>query len=169
MTPKVLHSGPGDDVLVVLVGHGDERGLHLGLDHPPTSSDDASASVLTPAALGDAVTQMHDTGSYRRLLVVADSCFSGALGAGVVAPGAALVAAAAPDELSQATNRRPGHGHVVGRRLAYLWLWSDAGTDPDLTLGTLSQRLAIDVRWSHVTTYGTPGPTPAWLRDFVTP
>ena len=165
-TGKALGSGAGDDVLVVLVGHGDERGLHVGLEHAPGPED--AASVLTPEALGGAIDQMHADGRFRRLLVVADSCNSGALGALVRAPGSAFVAAARPDEESKATNRDPATGAWLADELAHE-LWREASTNEDQRLGELGRRLFVAVGGSDVTTFATPGPTPARLRDFVTP
>jgi len=155
-----LGTGPGDNLLVFLVGHGGRDGFHLGGTRPADNAGESDAGgLLTGANLRDAARALRDDGRMRRMLIVVESCFGGGLGVPFTedpVDGVLLLSGASPFENSLAANYDPD---------AQLWLADEFAfrlheelSAPDvatLTLDTLYvDRLYPQVRGSHVSIYG---------------
>jgi ABC-type branched-subunit amino acid transport system substrate-binding protein len=169
--PYVLHSGPGDDVLVYVAGHGDVNGIYLGLDNPVLEPG-VSYSVLTPTLLGQTIEQMSAAHAYRRLLVVLEACQSGTFASSVVAPGALLAASAAASEDSLSANYSPKFGTWLADQFSYA-LYEQELAAPDQSLAALFENTLYDeVTGSHVTLSGPHFGTPLLdvkLSEFISP
>ncbi len=167
--PKVIKSGPGDDVYVYLSGHGNQQGLYLGLG-APVPSPDSSFSIVTPDALDQTVAAMSAAGHYRRMLIAVESCESGSLGQGLDAPGALMITAASPVENSLSTNYDPTAVTWLADQFSYQ-LWKAESTMPDSSLDALYQHLYLNVSGSHVSAYGPSFGNTATvsLKEFLTP
>ncbi len=138
-TPKVIASGPGDNVLVYLVGHGDQDGLYLGLgDTVPSPSD--VYSVLTPSALNQTISAMASEQRYRCLLVAVEACQGGVFGTGLTAPGTLLVSAASPVEDSVSANYDPSLRTWLADQFSFQ-LWSAEAQASTTSLDELYRRL----------------------------
>jgi glycosylphosphatidylinositol transamidase (GPIT) subunit GPI8 len=167
-TPKVIGSGPGDDVFVYMAGHGNDNGLYLGLGQPVPSTT-TNYSVLTPAALDGTIATMAAQHRYRRVLVALEACQSGTFGQPLRAPGALLLTAAGPTEDSLSANYDPHLGTWLADQFSYqLWL---AESPPTLTMDRLYERVFLNVAGSHVRAYGPNFGDPATVSvgEFLTP
>jgi len=167
-TPKVVASGPGDDLYVYMAGHGNDSGLYLGLGQPVPSSS-VAYSVLSPAALDATVASMAGQRRYRRVLVAIEACQAGAFGASLSAPGALLFTAAGPHEDSLSVNYDAALGTWLADQFSYqLWM---AESQPDLSLDQLYRRVYLNVAGSHVRAYGPAFGDPAAVpvSEFLTP
>ncbi len=156
-TPKVIRSGPGDDVYVYLAGHGNQEGLYLGLGDCVPS---ATYSILTPDALDQAVATMAAEHRYRRLLIVDESCESGALGQNLNAPGALLISAASPIENSVSTNYDSTLQTFLADQFSFQ-LWREEARSASISLDDLYRHLYLSVNGSHVSAYGPAFGNPA--------
>jgi glycosylphosphatidylinositol transamidase (GPIT) subunit GPI8 len=167
-TPKVVASGPGDDLYVYMAGHGNDSGLYLGLGQPVPSSS-VPYSVLSPAALDATVAGMAAQHRYRRVLVAIEACQAGAFGAPLSAPGALLITAAGSHEDSLSANYDAALGTWLADQFSYqLWM---AESQPDLSLDQLYRRVYLNVAGSHVRAYGPAFGDPAAVSigEFLTP
>ena len=151
-TPKVLGSGPTDDVYVYMAGHGNQNGLYLGLgDVVPAQNQ--RYSVVSPAALQGAVDAMAARHQYRRLLVAVEACEGGVLGENLDAPGALLLSAAGPIEDSLSANYDASLDTWLADQFSYqYWMTSAAAT---MSVSALYQRVYLDVDGSHPSAYGS--------------
>jgi ABC-type branched-subunit amino acid transport system substrate-binding protein len=167
-TPKVIGSGPGDDVFVYMAGHGNENGIYLGLGQP-IPPPGASFSVLTPSALDGTIAAMAAQHRYRRILVALEACQGGTFGGPLAAPGALLLTAAGPTEDSLSVNYDAHLGTWLADQFSYQ-LWQ-AESPPTLTLDQLYQRVFLAVAGSHVRAYGPNFGDPATVSvgEFLTP
>jgi glycosylphosphatidylinositol transamidase (GPIT) subunit GPI8 len=157
-TPKVLHSGPTDDVYLYMAGHGNTNGLYLGLGEVvPNQSQ--HYSVVTPAALHDAVGAMAASHQYRRLFVAVEACEGGVLGQNLDAPGALLLSAASPVEDSLSTNYDPSLDTWLADQFSYQY-WT-ASTPPPTPVANVYQRVYLNVDGSHPSAYGSQFGNPA--------
>ena len=139
-TPKVLGSGPTDDVYVYMAGHGNQNGLYLGLgDVVPAQNQ--RYSVVSPAALQGAVDAMAARHQYRRLLVAVEACEGGVLGENLDAPGTLLLSAAGPIEDSLSANYDASLD---------TWLGHDVGVGPVPAGVPRRRRLAPERLWVAV-------------------
>jgi len=136
----LLQSNENSTVLVYLSSHGAPGGdLIFG---------DGSERV-TAQEFSSVIDKMAEEKRFKRMLVVLESCFSGAIAANVTTPGVVVMSAAAPDETSKSA--------IFDSELSS-WL-SDEFTaelisllrtsDPSLTLGQLYQQLYYRIRSSH--------------------
>jgi ABC-type branched-subunit amino acid transport system substrate-binding protein len=151
-TPKVIHSGRGDDVFVYIAGHGNQSGVYLGLGEP-VPPPDGRYSVLTPRALDQTVARMATRHDYRRMLIAVDACESGALGEHLDAPGALLLTAANPVENSLSANYDYRATTWLADQFSYQ-LWRAEAATPDESLASLYEHLYLSVAGSHVSAYG---------------
>jgi glycosylphosphatidylinositol transamidase (GPIT) subunit GPI8 len=157
-TPRVLQSGPDDDVYVYMAGHGNQNGLYLGLgDEVPNQAQ--TYSVVTPAALHDAVGAMVTNHQYRRLFVAVEACEGGVLGQNLNAPGALLISAASPVEDSLSTNYDPTLDTWLADQFSYQY-WT-ASTAPPTPVSTVYQHVYLNVDGSHPSAYGSQFGNPA--------
>jgi ABC-type branched-subunit amino acid transport system substrate-binding protein len=160
-TPKVLHSGPTDDVYLYMAGHGNTNGLYLGLgDVVPHQNQ--QYSVVTPAALQDAVGAMAANHQYRRLFVAVEACEGGVLGQHLNAPGAMLLSAASPVEDSLSTNYDPSLDTWLADQFSYQY-WT-ASTPPPTPVATVYQSVYLNVDGSHPSAYGSQFGNPAAVQ-----
>jgi ABC-type branched-subunit amino acid transport system substrate-binding protein len=157
-TPKVLQSGPTDDVYLYMAGHGNQNGLYLGLgDVVPAQNQ--RYSVVSPAALQGAVDAMAAHHQYRRLLVTVEACEGGVLGEHLDAPGALLLSAADPVEDSLSANYDASLDTWLADQFSYqYWTASAAATT---SVSAVYQRVYLDVDGSHPSAYGTQFGNPA--------
>lgn len=136
----LLQSNENSTVLVYLSSHGAPGGdLIFGDGGERVSAQDFSSLI----------DKMAGEKKFKRMLVVLESCFSGAIAANVTTPGVVVMSAAAPDETSKSA--------IFDSELSS-WL-SDEFTaelvsllhtsDSSLTLGQLYQQLFYHVRSSH--------------------
>ena len=149
-TPKVIRSGPGDNVYVYLAGHGNQNGLYVGLGDCLAKD---KYSILSPQALDDTIATMAAERRYRRMLVVADSCESGALGQNLNAPGALLISASSPVENSLSTNYDSKLETFLADEFSFQ-LANEEARAPSTSLDELYKHLYLNVRGSHVAAYG---------------
>lgn len=162
--PDVIGSGPGDDVYVFLVGHGDTDGALV-------DSKAAGDRLLTPEALAATVQDMWDQGRYRRVMIAVETCHGGVLGTRLTAPGAVLLAGASPVESSFGANYDLSLGVWLGDQFAF-GLVGAAATRPDQRLDELYRDLFLHVSGSHVSMYnaqGFGGAGSAVFGDFLGP
>jgi ABC-type branched-subunit amino acid transport system substrate-binding protein len=167
--PTVIASGPGDDVFVYLAGHGNQKGLYLGLG-APVPNPTGSYSVLTPDGLDQTVATIASQHRYRQLLIAVEACQGGALGQGLDARGALLLSAANPVENSLSANYDPAAGTWLADQFSYE-LWRAEAATPSLSLDRLYERLYLHVAGSHISAYGPrfgAGST-ATIGEFLTP
>jgi hypothetical protein len=157
-TPKVLNSGPTDNVYVYMAGHGNQNGLYLGLGDTVPARDQ-QYSVLTPAALQQAVDTMAAERRYRRVFVAVEACEGGVLGVGLDAPGALLMSAASPVEDSLSANYDPSLDTWLADQFSYQY-WSTSQA-PTTSLAAVYQRVYLDVDGSHPSAYGPQFGNPA--------
>jgi hypothetical protein len=166
--PRVLRTGPGDDVYVYMAGHGNDNGLYLGLGQaipPPT----AAYSVLTPEALDATISTMAAEHRYRRILVALEACQGGTFGTAFRSPDALLLTAAGPNEDSLSTNYDAHLGTWLADQFSFeLWL-SEA--PPTRSLDDLYRRVYLSVPGSHARAYGPAFGDPATvsIAEFLTP
>jgi ABC-type branched-subunit amino acid transport system substrate-binding protein len=158
-TPKVIASGPDDDLYVYMAGHGDSDGLYLGLGNPVPSASDVF-SVLTPDALNSTIATMAEEHRYRRLFVAVEACHAGVFGTGLTAPGAILMAAAGPVEDSVSANYDPKLRTWLADQFSYE-LWTAESERPAAPLDELYRRVYLAVDGSHVGAYGPAFGDPA--------
>jgi ABC-type branched-subunit amino acid transport system substrate-binding protein len=157
-TPRVLQSGPDDDVYLYMAGHGNTNGLYLGLgDEVPNQAQ--TYSVVTPGALHDTVGAMAANHQYRRLFVAVEACEGGVLGQNLNAPGALLISAASPVEDSLSTNYDPNLDTWLADQFSYQY-WT-ASTAPPTPVSTVYQRVYLNVDGSHPSAYGSQFGNPA--------
>jgi glycosylphosphatidylinositol transamidase (GPIT) subunit GPI8 len=165
-TPRVVDSGPGDDVYVFVAGHGNDDGVYIGLSAPvpPANSE---YPVLTPEALGRTVATMAARHRYRRLLITVEACQAGAFGGDVDAPGALLIGAASPVEDSFSANYDASSLTWLADQFSYQ-LWTREAR-PAMSLRDLYRSLYLSVDGSHVSAYGPNFGDPASvpLSDFT--
>jgi hypothetical protein len=160
-TPKVIDSGPTDNVYVYLAGHGNQSGLYLGLGET-VPSPSQRYSVLTPAALRATVDTMAAERRYRRILVAVEACEGGVLGVPLDAPGALLLSAASPVEDSLSTNYDPSLDAWLADQFSYEY-WSTS-RDPTASVAAVFQRVYLDVDGSHPSAYGPQFGNPAVVQ-----
>ncbi|MBV8985373.1 MAG: ABC transporter substrate-binding protein [Acidimicrobiia bacterium] len=168
-TPKVIDSGPGDNLYVYLAGHGNDSGLYLGLGQP-VPSPTTQYSVLTPATLEDTIARMATQHRYRQLIVAIEACQSGAFGGeGFNAPGALLLTAAGPNEDSLSTNYDPTLRTWLADQFSYQLYRAEA--DPTTTLDQLYRNVYLNVAGAHVRAYGPNFGDPATVTvgSFLSP
>ena len=168
-TPQVIESGPGDNIYVFIVGHGSEEGVYLGVD------SDAPAfgtrySVLRPADLAQTISAMYDKKSYRRMLLVVESCHGGTMGSEINAPGVLLLSGANRYENSLSANYDIQHKIWLADSFAYL-LWTNQSQDPGISINNLYQDLYLNINGSHVTAFAPDfgNADEILLREFITP
>jgi glycosylphosphatidylinositol transamidase (GPIT) subunit GPI8 len=127
-------------------------------------------SILTPGALDQTVATMAAEHRYRRLLIVAESCESGALGQDLNAPGALLISAASPIENSLSTNYDSDLETFLADQFSFQ-LWTEEARATSVSLGDLYKHLYLNVNGSHVGVYGPAFGSPASvsLGEFLTP
>jgi ABC-type branched-subunit amino acid transport system substrate-binding protein len=78
-TPKVLHPTASSNIYIYLAGHGGTDGIPIDA----TTAEEGLAgggATLSPAALRESLCLLSEQKSYRRVLAVIESCFSGAFG-----------------------------------------------------------------------------------------
>lgn len=136
----LLQSNKNSTVLVYLSSHGAPGGDLIFGD---------GSEWVSPQEFSSLIDKMAEEKKFKRMLVVLESCFSGAIAANVTTPGVVVLSAAAPDETSKSA--------IFDSELSS-WL-SDEFTaelisllrtsDPSLTLGQLYQQLYYHIRSSH--------------------
>lgn len=168
-TPKVIRSGPGDNVYVFMAGHGNQDGFYLGLGRAVPSAN-GSYSVLTPRRLDTALSGLANRHRYRRIVVAVEACQAGVFGEDLHAPGALLLAAANPYENSLGTNYDPRLRTWLADEFSYQ-LWRAQGSMAGGSVYQLYQRLYAGVSGSHVSAYGPDFGNPATvpIREFAAP
>jgi ABC-type branched-subunit amino acid transport system substrate-binding protein/glycosylphosphatidylinositol transamidase (GPIT) subunit GPI8 len=168
-TPKVIHSGPGDDVYVFIAGHGNQNGVYLGLGESVPSPNSAY-SVITPDLLDQTVATMAADHDYRQMLITVEACEGGVLGENLDAPGALLISAASPVENSLSANYDPASLTWLADQFAYQ-LWRSETKTPNLSLDALYEHLYLNVDGSHVSAYGSDfgDAEHVRIREFLTP
>jgi glycosylphosphatidylinositol transamidase (GPIT) subunit GPI8 len=119
--------------------------------------------------LDDTIATMAAERRYRRMLVVADSCESGALGQSLNAPGALLISASSPVENSLSTNYDSKLETFLADEFSFQ-LANQETRAPGSSLDDLYKHLYLNVRGSHVAAYGPAfGNTAAVsLGEFIT-
>ncbi len=166
---QVINSGPGDDVKLVLVGHGSTQGISVGSLSP--IFDTKERAILSPDQLGAAVSRMYDEDRYRRLLIVVESCHAAVMGDQLVSPGALLLAGANRVENSLGTNYEPGQKAWLADQFAFQ-LQILAADEPQIPLAALYRSLYMHVSGSHVTLVNNRGfgdVLQVGLGDFLVP
>ena len=153
-----LQSGPNDDVYVYMAGHGNQSGLYLGLGEVVPSLRQ-QYSIVTPAALTEAVNAMAAAKQYRQMFIAVESCQGGALGADLNAPGAMLLSAASPVENSLSANYDASLDTWLADEFSFeYWNASQPVTN---TIDSVYQRVYLDVDGSHPSAYGPQFGNPA--------
>ncbi len=148
-TPVVLGGGAGDDALVYLVGHGGNKGLHLGAGD---ATERGGGGYLDARLLRRALDGRRVADRHRRLLVVVDACHAGVLEPGVVAPGTLLVSAASATENSFSANWDAADR--FWRADQFSWeLYRSLSADPRRSITELYESLYLNVPGSHVSLY----------------
>jgi hypothetical protein len=149
-TPKVVESTANEDVFVYWVGHGGETGVLVG--DSANQGEAVAGPFITPWAFAAAINDKYQAGGYRQLVAVLDSCHAGAMGQGLVTPGALLIAGSAPSEDSYATNYDPSTNiwHADGFSSA---LAAHIADDPTLPLVELYEKTYLDAQGSHPRLY----------------
>ncbi len=167
--PKVIRSGPTDNVFVYLAGHGNQQGLYLGLG-APVASPGANYSILTPQALNRSVADMAAHRRYRRMLIAVEACEGGVLGQELDAPGALLISAASPIENSLSANYDSVNATWLADQFSYE-LWQAEAATPQASIEALYRQLYLNVDGSHVSAYGPGFGNAAGVRlaEFLTP
>jgi ABC-type branched-subunit amino acid transport system substrate-binding protein len=166
LTPKILQSGPNDDVYLYMAGHGNENGLYLGLGEVvPDQSQ--RYSIVTPALLSQTVNAMAAAHKYRRIFIAVEACEGGVLGAGIDAPGAFLLSAASPIEDSLSANYDPSLDTWLADEFSFEY-WN-AAQPVTKTVANVYQRVYLDVDGSHPSAYGPQFGNPAAVQvgDFL--
>lgn len=151
--PHAIRSRRHDNVYVFLAGHGNRRGFYVGLDQAAPRTGERY-SLLTPRRLGAAVDRLAAARRYRRLLVAVEACNAGVFGSSVRAPGAALLAAAGPNEKSLSANYDPKGGVWLADEFSYR-LQAEARTLPASGLTATYRRLRRTVRGSDPGAFGS--------------
>lgn len=169
--PKVLSPGPGGNVLLYLVGHGGDDGIHLGASGPISGPVAEPDHVLTTESLAGALDYLANGAGYRRVLAAIDSCGSGSFGEAMHAPRVAVFTAGRPGESSLAADYDP---------LARIWrsdqfsseLARTALANPGPTLTQAYETLYGRVSGSHPGFYnatGFPSADVVNLLEFYSP
>jgi glycosylphosphatidylinositol transamidase (GPIT) subunit GPI8 len=142
---------PGEDLLVYLVGHGSRSGLYYGA----ADATGRGGRIVGGAELGAAIDARRQGPGFRRMLVVVEACHAGALGGGVVAPGALLLAAADETENSFSANWDADAG--LWRADQFSWeLYRALEGAGQGSLIELYEALYASVPGSHVSAYNGP-------------
>ncbi|EDM75598.1 Legumain [Plesiocystis pacifica SIR-1] len=120
-TPTVIQPGPSSNIYVYLVGHGGEQGMPIGALTAAEGLAGGETS-LSPGLLRSRLCSLYAGESYRRVLVVIESCFAGVFGAAesggielgcgfeageVPLEGVSMITAADPFEVSYADVHDP--------------------------------------------------------------
>lgn len=150
--PEVIDSGPGDNIYVCIVGHGNENGVYLGLDQAIPASG-GLYSILEPASLAQTVSSMSQQDLYRRMLIAVESCHGGIMGSALDAPGAILFSGANPFENSLSANYDLSQRIWLADEFAY-HLWEIALRTPDMSLADVYKDIYLKVNGSHASAYG---------------
>jgi glycosylphosphatidylinositol transamidase (GPIT) subunit GPI8 len=167
-TPEVLASGPEDDVLVYLVGHGSGQGVYVAAGD---ATGEGATGFIDATSLARALDARRSAKGYRRMLLVVEACQSGTLGPGVTVPGALLMTAASATENSFSTNWDPAEH--LWRADQFSWsLYSALRNNPAQSVADLYKALYRAVAGSHVAAFnarvfGNSSAVPA--SDFATP
>jgi ABC-type branched-subunit amino acid transport system substrate-binding protein len=149
-TPAVVESTANDDVFVYWVGHGGDAGVLVG---DPSSTGDANIEqFVTPFAFASAIQAKFDAHAFRQMVVVLESCHSGAMGTALVTPGVVLLTGATPFEDSFATNFDPPAGIWEADTFAFTTS-SRVATAPDSSIQDLYTWTYRNVRGSHPRMY----------------
>ncbi len=146
-TPTVFKTGPGDNILIYMSGHGGTEGPYIG-------AGDASgkgAGFFRPAMLLSTLVNLRAQNKARYVLLWIEACESGVLLDSVVTPGTAIVTAANPVESSFATNwnmaRQYWHSDQFSFALGTMLASEGA---KDITLTKHWNTLFDETRGSHV-------------------
>lgn len=149
-TPKVIESTANDDVFVYWVGHGGGTGMLVGDSVHVAQA--VAGPFITPWTFTAALQDKWKARGYRQMVIVLDSCHSGAMGQGSMPPGTVLLTGAAPNENSYATNYNAATNiwHADGFSAA---ITSRIATSPTSTLVELYEETYLTVRGSHPRLY----------------
>lgn len=167
--PRVLHSGPGDDVFVFLVGHANPQGIEIGRIDP--KAPPRRERELAAKEFQKTVREMRAENKFRRMLIVLEGCQIGGIGAGFDVPGVLALAGATEFESSFGFNRDPKTKIWQADQFAYAFdlLAQTHRTD---TLAEFYKLLYRQVAGSHVTAYNSRlfgNMYKIRLEDFIAP
>jgi ABC-type branched-subunit amino acid transport system substrate-binding protein len=135
-----LQSDENSTVLVYLSSHGGPGGdLIMGNGSERVSAQEFSSLI----------DKMAEEKKFKRMLVVLESCFSGAIAANVTTPGVVVMSAASPDETSKSAIFDSELSNWLSDEFTAQFISLIRTSDPSLTLGQLYQQLFYHVRSSH--------------------
>ena len=163
--PTVLHTDAGTNLLIFLAGHGGVNGLGLGANTTEAGVS-GGGDVLHPSDLRVALCTLRRENRVRRVLVVIESCYSGAFGDadyggieagcpdGAPLEGVLVVTAATTKESSLAAGYDAALGAWVGDEFALAFSARLDRQDTPSLLGVYRDTY-LDVSGSHVSVYNT--------------
>ncbi len=135
-----LRSGENSTVFVYLSSHGSQNGsLVMGEGN----------EVLSPDDLASVFDEMKDTKRFGRMLVILESCFSGAVASRVSTEGVTVMTASAADETSKAAVYDSGLSSWISDEFSNQLISLQRREEPPGTLRHLYQDLYYSVRSSH--------------------
>lgn len=141
--PTVIQSSVGDNIFVFWSGHGVPGALCWGEE----------SSGIDGSRLSEALAQMQTNGSYRKLLMMVEACFSGGvMSACEGIPGMLFVTAANADETSKADVFNPEMKIWMSNRFTSTFI-EQITEDNHVPLRDLYYRLFINTVGSHVMVY----------------
>lgn len=141
--PTVIQSSVGDNIFVFWSGHGVPGALCWGEE----------SSGIDGSRLSEALAQMQTNGSYRKLLMMVEACFSGGvMSACEGIPGMLFVTAANADETSKADVFNPEMKVWMSNRFTSTFI-EQITEDKHVPLRDLYYRLFINTVGSHVMVY----------------
>jgi ABC-type branched-subunit amino acid transport system substrate-binding protein len=141
--PKVIESGPTDNVFVYWSGHGTEGAMCW----------DEEDYALTGEKLRPVLEQMAEEGRYRKLLMMVEACYSGGVMEQCVGvPGMLFITAANPNETSKADVFSPEILIWMSNRFTATFL-EQVNANTAISMRDLYYRLFINTIGSHVMVY----------------
>jgi glycosylphosphatidylinositol transamidase (GPIT) subunit GPI8/ABC-type branched-subunit amino acid transport system substrate-binding protein len=148
--PAVLHSKAGDNIYVMIVGHGGVEGPYLGMDARAATDVDQN-NFLSPTLFAGTVARMKHNAQFRRMFIAVDACHAGILApafetAGI--PDVILFASAAAAESSFSANYSSQLKAWTADQFAFNLL--KTVSSPAVSISAVYTRLYESVSGSHV-------------------
>jgi ABC-type branched-subunit amino acid transport system substrate-binding protein len=136
----VLQSDENSTVLVYLSSHGAKGGnMILG----------EKEEFITPGEFQSIIQEMSEQKKFGRMLVVLESCFSGATAAGIDIPGVVILTAASEDETSKAATYDSGLSNWISDEFTNQIVSLLSTGDKAAPLREFYQEIYMNVRSSH--------------------
>lgn len=144
--PAVVDAGPGDNIFIFWSGHGVPGAMCWG--------DDPYG--MPPEILGRALDALATRGSFRKLLMMTEACYSGGVAEKLTGvPGMLFITAANGEETSKADIFNGDLRIWMSNRFTST-LIEQLTANPRITMRELYYRLFINTLGSHVTVYNAP-------------